>query len=319
MYGALASDMVQQPESFKSGLVALVGRPNVGKSTLMNAILGVRLSIATAKPQTTRNRILGIHTVEGRGQIVFLDTPGIHDARTRLNKAMVNAAYDAALQTDLVVLMVEATSVIQSNRPPLWGDDAQIVERLPGTAPRILVINKIDKLKNPSALLPALEKLSEESGFAEIVPVSALKGSNVDRLVDVFLEHLSEGPALYPADALTDRAERFVAAEIIREQVLRQTAEEIPYSVAVEVEEFLDAPDGTLHVRATIHVERESQKGIVIGKGAARIKEIGVASRRRLTEFFGRKVDIRTLVRVEPEWTRTDRGIHRFGYGQEEI
>ena len=311
--------MVQQPESFKSGFVALVGRPNVGKSTLMNAILGVRLSIATAKPQTTRNRILGIHTIEDRGQIVFLDTPGIHEARTRLNKAMVNAAYDAALQTDLVVMMVDATSVTQSNRPPLWGDDARIVERLPGDAPRILVINKIDKLKKRDALLPALEKLSETGGFEEIVPVSALKQTNVDRLVDVFLDRLPEGPALYPADALTNRAERFVAAEIIREQVLRQTAEEVPYSVAVEVEEFLDAPDGKLHVRATVHVERESQKGIVIGKGAARIKEIGVASRRRLEEFFGKRVDLRTLVRVESEWTHSDRGLHRFGYGQEEI
>jgi GTP-binding protein Era len=311
--------MVQQPESFKSGFVALIGRPNVGKSTLMNAILGVRLSIATAKPQTTRNRILGVHTVEGRGQAVFVDTPGIHEARTRLNKAMVNAAYDAALETDIVVLMVDATSVIQPNRPPLWGDDARIVERLPEGAPRLLVINKIDKLKSPSELLPALEKISTDGGFAEVVPVSALKGTSVDRLVDVFFNHLSEGPSLYPEDALTDRAERFVAAEIIREQVLRQTEEEIPYSVAVEVEEFLQTPDGTLHVRATIHVERESQKGIVIGKGAARIKEIGVASRRKLRDFFGTRVDLRTLVRVEPEWTRTDRGLHRFGYGQEEI
>ena len=311
--------MVQQPESFKSGFVALVGRPNVGKSTLMNAILGVRLSIATAKPQTTRNRILGIHTMESRGQIVFLDTPGIHDARSRLNKAMVNAAYDAALQTDVVVVMVDAASVTHSDRPPIWGGDAKIIERLPEGQTRILVINKIDKLNHPTQLLPALDALSADGGFAEIVPVSALDKSNVDRLVDVLVSHLPEGTALYPEDSLTDRAERFVAAEIIREQVLRQTDEEIPYSVAVEVDEFIDAPDGRLHIRATVHVERPSQKGIVIGKGAARIKAIGVASRKKLGAFFGKPIDLRTTVRVEPEWTRTDRGLHRFGYGQEEI
>ncbi len=312
--------MVQQPESFKSGFVALVGRPNVGKSTLMNAILGVRLSIATAKPQTTRNRILGVHTVEERAQIVFVDTPGIHAARTRLNKAMVAAAYDATLQTDIVVFMVDAASVTSGgSKPVIWGDDSRILERLPDGVYRVLVINKIDKLKNPNVLLPVLEKLSSMNKFDEIIPVSALKKSNVDRFVDVLVENLPEGAPLYPEDALTDRAERFVAAEIIREQVLRQTAEEIPYSVAVEIEEFLDGTDGILHVKAIIHVERESQKGIMIGKGAARIKEIGTESRKRLSDFFGRRVDLRTLVRVESEWTQSDKSLLRFGYGREEI
>lgn len=312
--------MVQQPESFKSGFVALVGRPNVGKSTLMNAILGVRLSIATAKPQTTRNRILGVHSVDDRAQIVFVDTPGIHTARTRLNKAMVAAAYEATLQTDIVVFMVDATSVAYAGaKPAIWGDDSRILERLPEGVFRILVINKVDKLKKSSDLLAAMEKLSAMEKFDEIVPLSALKKSNIDRFVDVLVNNLPEGAALFPEDALTDRAERFVAAEIIREQVLRQTAEEIPYSVAVEVEEFFDGTDGILHVKATIHVERESQKGIVIGKGAARLKEIGTESRKRLIEFFGRRVDLRTLVRVESEWTQSDKGLLKFGYGREEI
>jgi GTP-binding protein Era len=286
----------------------------------MNAVLGVRLSIATPKPQTTRNRILGVHNVEDRAQIVFVDTPGIHVARTRLNKAMVAAAYEATLQTNLVVFMVDAASVISGgSKPVIWGDDSRILQRLPEGVFQILVINKIDKLKNPNQLLPALEKLSAMNKFDQIIPLSALKKSNIDRLLEVLIENLPEGQPLYPEDALTDRAERFVAAEIIREQVLRQTEEEIPYSVAVEVEEFLDGTDGILHVKATIHVERESQKGIVIGKGAARLKEIGTESRKRLSEFFGRRVDLRTLVRVESEWTQSDKGLLRFGYGREEI
>jgi GTP-binding protein Era len=310
--------MEQVPEHFKSGFVAIVGRPNVGKSTLMNAILGVRLSIATPRPQTTRNRILGIHTVPERGQLVFVDTPGIHAARSLLNRAMVGAAYDAAASTDLIALVVDARSLARTDRPPLWGDDLRIVERV-GDTPIVLVINKIDQLDRRDDLLPILARVAEQHAFAEIIPVSALKRQNVDRLVDTLLERLPEGEVLYPDDILTDRAERFVAAEIIREQTLMQTRDEIPYSVAVTIEEFVDAPDGVLHIAAVIHVERDSQKGIVIGKGGARLKAIGTDARKRLEAFFDKRVDLRTLVRVENEWSATERGLRQFGYGEEEI
>lgn len=310
--------MVQGPEHFKSGFVAIVGRPNVGKSTLMNAILGVRLSIATPRPQTTRNRILGIHGVEGRGQIVFVDTPGIHAARSMLNKVMVGAAYDAATMTDVVALVVEAPSVVHEDRPPLWGEDAAILERL-GDVKKVLLINKVDRLGRREDLLPALARIDAAYDFAAVVPVSALKKSNVDRVVDVLLDELPEGEVLYPDDVLTDRAERFVAAEIIREQTLRQTHEEIPYSVAVTIEEFVDAPDGILHIAAVIHVERDSQKGIVIGKGGSRLKAIGSEARKALQTFFAKRVDLRTLVRVESEWATSPEALRRFGYGKEDI
>lgn len=310
--------MVQAQRHFKSGYVAIVGRPNVGKSTLLNAILGVRLSIASARPQTTRNRIIGVHTVGDRGQIVFVDTPGIHAARSLLNKLMVGAAYDAAASTDLVVLVVEAPSVVHEDRPPIWGEDATILERL-GDVPVVLVLNKIDKLERRDQLLPALQRLGELHGFAAIVPISATRESNIPRLIDVLVDALPEGEAIYPEDMLTDRAERFVAAEIVREQTLHQTREEVPYSVAVTIEEFVDAPDGILHIAAVIHVEKDSQKGIIIGKGGARLKALGVEARRRLEDFFGKRVDLRTLVRVEPDWAASEQTLRRFGYGEDEI
>ncbi len=310
--------MEQVSESFKSGLVAIVGRPNVGKSTLMNGILGVRLSIATSRPQTTRNRILGVHTVADRGQIVFVDTPGIHAAHSLLNKAMVGAAYEAANSTDVVAMVVEANSVVKGKGPAIWGADADILNRL-GETPEVLVINKIDQLRRKEDILPAIERISSEYNFQSIVPVSALKQSNVDRLVDVLLEKLNPGPMLYPEDMITDRAERFVVAEILREQVLRQTRDEVPYGVAVTLDEFVDSPEGKLHIKAVIHVERDSQKGIIIGKGGRMLKVIGTEARIAMERFFDKPVDLRTLVRVESDWSLTERGLHRFGYGREEI
>lgn len=310
--------MEQVPEHFKSGFVAIVGRPNVGKSTLMNGVLGVRLSIATSRPQTTRNRILGVHTVPDRGQVVFVDTPGIHAAHSLLNKAMVGAAYEAAQSTDLVAFVVEAESIVHENRPPIWGGDAEILDRI-GDVPTVLVINKIDTLKVREQLLPAIQRISELHNFADIVPVSALKRSNTDRLVDVLIDNLTEGPLLYPEDMITDRAERFVVAEILREHVLRRTRDEVPYGVAVTLDEFVDGPDQKLHIKAVIHVERESQKGIIIGKGGRMLKSIGTEARVAMERFFDKSVDLRTLVRVEADWSLTERGLHRFGYGREEI
>lgn len=308
-------------KGFRAGFVSLVGRPNAGKSTLMNAILGVRLSIATPKPQTTRNRILGVHTVEGRGQIAFADTPGIHRPRAgrRLNRTMIDAAVRAIHETDLCAFVVDARSLAKRPEAPLWGEDREIADEiLRKEVPRVLVVNKVDLLKGRTQLLPALAALGQMGEFTEIVPVSALRGDNVERLVDVLLAQLPESEPLFPEDMLTDRAERFFAAEMIREQVLLQTEREVPYSVAVEVEEFSDSPrDGALEISALIHVERESQKGIVIGRGGTRLREVGTRARQRLEAFFGRHVRLGLLVRVQADWADRPADLARFGYEEE--
>lgn len=315
--------MTEPPAQFKSGFLAIVGRPNVGKSTLLNALLGVKLAIATDKPQTTRNRILGVQTYPERGQLVFVDTPGIHAARDRLNKRMVDAAWDAAQQTDAIVFVVDARSLVHEREEVLWGGDKHIADRLRTDAeglPVVLVINKVDTLPNKNALLPTLARLAAEHSFAAMVPVSARRKDNLDGLVDALLENLPEGPALYPDDMLTNRAERFLAAEYVREQILRLTEREVPYSVAVEIEQFAEnADDGRLYIRAVIHVERNSQKAILIGKGGQRIREIGTAARHQLRQFFGRSVHLETLVRVEGDWTASEKTMDRFGYGADEI
>ncbi|TVR03145.1 MAG: GTPase Era [Deltaproteobacteria bacterium] len=305
-------------KGYRAGFVSLVGRPNVGKSTLMNAMLGVRLSIATPKPQTTRNRILGVRTVEDRGQLVFLDTPGIHRIRRgrRLNRAMVDEAVRAIRETEVCAFVVEAKSLVQRPGQPLWGEDADIAEQIAAAGVTcILVVNKVDQLRGRAQLLPALAALGEDSRFIAIVPVSALKGDNVGHLEGVLLDQLPEAGPLFPEDTLTDRAERFFAAEMIREQVLLQTDREVPYSVAVEVELFSENPrDGALEIQALIHVERESQKGIVIGRGGQRLKAIGTAARARLEAFFGQHVRLELLVRVQADWADRPQDLSRFGY-----
>jgi GTP-binding protein Era len=314
--------MTQPPEHFKSGFVAIVGRTNVGKSTLLNAALGVDLAIATSKPQTTRNRILGVHTEE-RGQVIFVDTPGIHAARDPLNRRMVDAAYDTMAQTDMVLFVVEAESLALLDRPPFWGGDGEILSRLKddaGGRPVVLAVNKADRLKSREAVLPILERVAQAHDFDDIVVLSALQKRNVDQLVDVIIKHLPEGPPLYPADTLTDRAERFLAAEFLREQVLKQTEREVPYAVAVEIEQMaVDHKDGKLHIKAVIHVERASQKAIVIGKGGERIREIGRHARQQMQRFFGQRIHLDTMVRVENEWTSARASLDRFGYGSEDI
>lgn len=316
--------MAERTEEFKSGFVAIVGRPNVGKSTLMNAIMGVKLSIATSKPQTTRNRVLGVHTVRDgehlRGQIVFVDTPGVHRSSRRLNQRMNDAARTTFGEVDLAMLVVEASSLERPERGGLWGGDRAIYDELrTHDTAVVLIVNKIDQLERRQDLLPRLAPLNDLD-LAAVVPVSATKGHNVDAVISALFEHLPTGEMLYPEDMITDRAERFIAAELIREQVMEATHREVPYGVAVDVERFSDTvTDGKLHIAAVIHVERDSQKGIVIGRGGERLKAIGTAARRELQAFFGRPVHLETLVRVETGWSEAERLLDRFGYGQGEI
>lgn len=321
--------MSAENETFRSGFVAIVGRPNVGKSTLLNAILGQKISIATPKPQTTRNRILGVHSSEN-GQIAFLDTPGIHRARGKLNRAMVESAYDAGRSADVLVFVTDFEAITQNAHSAIWGGDREILERLDEmreSRPIVCVVNKVDLGKSKLALLPAFARLGEQDAareggprFAAVIPVSAAKKDNLDRLLEVIASVLPTGEPLFDSETLTDRAERFFAAELVREQILNFCGQEIPYGVAVQVESFEDsASDGKLYLGVVIHVEKQSHKSIVIGAGGAKLKEIGTAARKELSKFFERPVHLKTFVRVEEDWSQTDEGLNRFGYGHEEI
>ena len=284
----------------KAGFVSLVGRPNAGKSTLLNRLVGTKLAIVSDKPQTTRNRILGVRNYEG-GQIVFVDTPGIHKPLHRMNVRMVDTAMDAMRDVDLVCLVVDAAE-------RTGGGDrfvARLVKRL--ETPVILALNKVDLVSRPR-LLPMIDAWSREHGFAEIVPVSAATGENVDRLERAFLQHLPAGEPLYPADYLTDQPERFFVAELVREQVLRHTHAELPFTSAVVVDRF-EEPDekGLMRLYCSILVERSSQKPIVIGRGGEMIKRIGTAAREELERFFDARVFLDLRVKVKSEWRQDER------------
>ncbi|MBA2661119.1 MAG: GTPase Era [Bradymonadaceae bacterium] len=304
----------------RAGFVALVGQPNVGKSTLMNAVLGIKLAITSSKPQTTRTRILGVHTVSGKGQLCFVDTPGIHRSKRRLNQAMTKTALQSLQEVDIVCHLVDAAAIVAQLRRDasayLPEDEEYVLEQLATVeVPRILVINKIDLLADKLQILPLIEKLTARGTYDEIVPLSAAKGSNIDRFVDVLLASVPAADPLFPEDMITDRAERFLAAEMIREQIMLLTRKEVPYSVAVEIERFVEVPKkDLLEISAVIHVERETQKGILIGEGGKRLKEIGTKARRQMEDFFGRRVFLETFVHVEPDWTENPRHLHRFGY-----
>lgn len=313
----LPSEMAH--DGMRCGFVAIVGQPNVGKSTLMNGILGVKLAIATHKPQTTRNRILGVKHYPERGQVAFLDTPGIHTSKKRLNQAIVRIATDTLEEVDLVCHLVDApwcVAAFERDGDPIVGDERVVLGLLEQVdVPRVLVLNKIDLVEDKYSLLPVIDALVNAGRYDEVVPVSALTGENVDNLVDVLIEGLPESPPLFPEDMITDQAERFIAAEFVREQVMLQTRKEIPYSVAVEVERFEDVPRKNLiRVSAVIHVERATQKGIIIGKGGERIKAIGAAAREQMQQLFGKKVFLETFVRVEKGWSEEPRSLQRFGY-----
>jgi GTPase len=280
----------------KTGFVSFVGRPNAGKSTLLNRLVGTKLAIVSDKPQTTRTRILGVRNYPD-AQVVFLDTPGIHRPLHRMNVRMVDAAVDTIREVDVLCLVVDVTE------PPGRGDQfvLDLVKR--AHAPVFLVLNKVDLIKK-TRLLPMMQLYSERGTFAEIIPVSAQTGDNVDRLERAILDRLPEGEPLYPADYLTDQPERFFAAEIVREKLLQLTHAEIPFSSAVIVDKF-DEPQGPkdlLRLHCTIVVDRESQKPIVIGRGGEMIKRIGIAAREDLERFFDARVFLDLHVRVRSEW-----------------
>jgi GTP-binding protein Era len=289
----------------KAGFVALVGRPNAGKSTLLNRLVQQKLAIVSDKPQTTRNRIVGVRQY-AEGQVVYVDTPCVHKPLHRLNVRMVDAALDTLKEVDLVAVVVDAAEASGGGDRFLL----DVVKR--STTPRILVLNKVDAVDKP-ALLPRLVEYEQE-GFEELVPVSALTGENVDRLEQVLLKHLPEGEPIYPEDYLTDQPERFFVAELVREQVLQQTRDELPFSTAVVVDKF-EEPDakGLMRLYCTILVERESQKPILVGKGGARIKAIGTAARKELEAFFDAKVFLDLHVKVKAGWREDERTLDSLG------
>ncbi|MEX0835660.1 MAG: GTPase Era [Nitriliruptor sp.] len=301
------------PAGHRSGLVAICGRPNVGKSTLLNHLVGEKVAIVTDTPGTTRNAIRGVLTRDD-AQLVFLDTPGLAKPRTLLTKRLNDLVRDTWAGVDLIVLMVDVADGIGSG-------DRFLARELAGVGtPIVAVANKIDRLRDKARVLPALEELSTLLGdghtFTEIVPVSAISGDNVDHLADVLVSHLSEGPRLLPPDRASDQPERQLAAEIVREQLIIRTREELPHSIAVTVDEVRPAEgrDDLLEIDAVIHVERDSQKGIVIGKGGATLKAAATAARQELEVLFGTKVFLTTHVRVAKEWQRDPKQLGRLGY-----
>jgi GTP-binding protein Era len=309
---AVAGDGKERMEAteqggFRSGYVSIVGRPNVGKSTLLNRILGQKIAITSPKPQTTRNRILGIHNLPG-AQILFLDTPGIHQAKGRLNRYMVDQAMASCTDVDLVLFLAEA------DRFP-GEPEAFVLEVLRrGGAPVLLALNKIDLIPRPK-LLPLIERYAGLFPFREIVPVSALTGEGVDDLVPTIARYLPPGPRHYPEEMITDLPERFIVAEMIREQVLRLAREEVPYGVAVTIDTFSEKPERELVViQAVIHVERETHKRIVVGKGGAMIRGIGQAARQEIERLLDCRVFLELFVRVDPDWTQSVRLLREFGY-----
>ena len=297
--------MTQTREPFKSGFIGIIGAPNVGKSTLMNRMLGQKLSITSSKPQTTRNRILGVvHRPDG--QMVFIDTPGIHKARSALNMRIVDAAYSVLGDVDLVLLMADAAKE-QAAAEKLLLDAIGRQKK-----PVLLALNKID-LVSKDAVLAQIERWRHKHAFAALVPISARKGTQVDLLVQEMMGLLPDGPPFFPEDSLTDLPEKFVAAEIVREKVFRLTGQEIPYAIAVTVDQFAEEP-ALVTIHATIHVERNSQKGIVIGKGGAKLKQIGTDARQDLQRLLGAKVLLKLFVRVQKNWSSDTRALRKFGY-----
>ncbi|MBS0569254.1 MAG: GTPase Era [Proteobacteria bacterium] len=293
------------PADFRCGTVALVGRPNVGKSTLLNALLGWHLSIAGPKPQTTRHRILGILT-RPQGQILFVDTPGIHRSSGRaLNRQLNRAARQAIAEADVAVQIVEAGR---------WtGEDTQVWNALDAQRPRLIAINKIDAIKEKALLLPFIERIGTERAPDAVLLVSARRRDGLDALVDALLARLPVAPPVYGEDELTDRSERFVAGELVREQLMLRLGQELPYAATVEVSDFLEEAERAV-IHATIWVERESQKAIVIGSGAAQLKAIGSAARAAMHKAFGRRIHLQLVVRVRANWADDEAALKRFGY-----
>jgi GTP-binding protein Era len=292
---------------FKSGFIGIIGKPNVGKSTLLNRLIGQKIAITTHKPQTTRNRITGIKNLAD-AQIIFIDTPGLHEAKSALAESMVRTAREVLSEVDAVMLVVDAQSGIKKN-------DTAIIESLREVeVPVIAVINKIDAVRKEE-LLPMIDSLSRLFSFKDIVPVSAIREYSLDRLEQLLAGYLPEGPKLFPDDMITDVTERFIAAEIIREKITLLTHEEVPYAAAVVVDSFKeDEAKNLIRIQAVIQVEKESQKAIIIGKKGAKLKEIGREARLEMEKFFAARIFLELFVRARKDWTRTESMLEDLGY-----
>jgi GTP-binding protein Era len=292
----------------RCGYVAIVGRPNVGKSTLLNHLLGQKISITSRKPQTTRHQVLGIKT-EADYQIIYVDTPGLHKgAEKAINRAMNRAASSAIDDVDLVLFVVDRTAWTE--------EDEMVLSRVRQSGrPVLLVVNKVDLLPDPDQLLPHLQLLADKADFAAVVPVSALRQRNTDALEAEIVAHLPESGYFFPEEQITDRSQRFLAAEIVREKIMRQLGDELPYSVAVEIEEFAD-DNGVLHISALILVERQGQKKIVIGDKGSRLRSIGTEARIDMEKLFDSKVMLRLWVKVRSGWSDDERALRSLGYDE---
>lgn len=299
------------PSEFKSGFVSIIGRPNVGKSTFLNRVVGQKIAIMSDKPQTTRNKVQGVVTGDS-SQIVFIDTPGIHKPKHKLGDFMVKSAKNTLKEVDVIMFMVNANEKIGPG-------DRFVIEMLKNSdTPVFLVINKID-LVHPDDLLGIITSYVDEYDFAEIVPLSALNGNNVDRLMETINKYLPEGPKYYPDDQVTDHPERFIISELIREKVLHLTREEVPHSIAVVIEKIArDEDKNIVNVMATIIVDRDSQKGIVIGKQGALLKQIGTKARRDIEMLLGSKVFLELWVKVQKDWRNKPGQLKEFGFRDDE-
>ena len=299
-------------KEFKSGFVTLIGRPNVGKSTLMNHLIGQKIAITSEKPQTTRNRIQTVYTDE-RGQIIFLDTPGIHKAKNKLGEYMVNVAERTLNEVDVILWLVEPTTFIGAG-------ERHIAEQLSKIkTPVILVINKIDTVKSKEEILTFIAAYKDILNFAEIIPVSALKEMNIEDVKSSIFKYLPAGPQFYDEDTVTDQPMRQIAAELIREKALRMLDDEIPHGIAVVIDQMKERPNGIIDVDATIVCERDSHKGIIIGKGGAMLKKIGSNARFELERMLDSKVNLKLWVKVKKDWRDSDFMIKNFGYDKKEI
>lgn len=302
--------MNNQELHLESAFVAIVGRPNVGKSTLLNRILGQKISITSRKPQTTRHRILGIET-EGSRQIVYVDTPGLHqDEKRAINRMMNRAATSSLSGVDAVLFVVEAGK---------WtSDDALVLNKLKQlSTPIVVVVNKIDQVKDKATLLPYLEEFAQRHAFAEIIPVSAATGTQVETLREQVHKYARPGVHHFPEDYVTDRSIRFMVAEIIREKLMRFTGDELPYSTTVEIEQYAKSPAGTTHIHGLILVEREGQKKMVIGARGQKLKTIGTEARHDIEQLIGGKVHLQLWVKVKSGWADDERALRSLGYGED--
>lgn len=297
-------------KKIKSGFVALVGRPNVGKSTLMNYLVGQKVAITSSKPQTTRNKISGIYTSNDM-QVVFVDTPGIFKPRLKLDDYMDKASISSLNEVDLVLFMVEPDEIGKSNE--YIGDLLKKVK-----VPVFLVINKVDKV-NPNKLLPIIDSYRKFENFKEYLPISATKGIGISDLLETIHKYLPDGPEYYDPDQITDRPEYFLVAELVREQILKLTAQEVPHATAVKVERMNQHVRGKLKIEATIYVEKDGQKGIIIGKGGKMLKQIGINSRKQIEALLGEKVNLRLWVKVQSKWRSDPSFLKQIGYDKKEL